>query len=107
LWSDAIEFNHPATPPAIANTFEAEGNYIEVPDRAGGGSSSGFGVGVAGVSGGSIRGNHIVTARNQGVHIEDEFPLWPTQVAQSASQCSIGNGRREGALYWRLDNRGA
>jgi hypothetical protein len=76
IQGDAIEFNHPATPVAAANTFHAMGNYIEVPDRAGAGSTSGFGIGIAGVRRGTVSLNHIATARYQGIHLEDECSDW-------------------------------
>jgi hypothetical protein len=76
IQGDAIEFNHPATPPAAANTFHAMGNYIEVPDRAGAPTTSGFGIGIAGVKSGSVSLNHIATTRYHGIHLEDECSDW-------------------------------
>lgn len=74
--SDAIEFNHPSSSASQAVGFLVDGNYIECPDRVGGGPSSGFGIGVAGAVGGQIVNNHIVFARNQGIHIEDNCSDW-------------------------------
>jgi hypothetical protein len=76
IQGDAIEFNHPATPPAAANSFHAMGNYIEVPDRAGATTTSGFGIGIAGVKNGSVSLNHIATTRYHGIHLEDECSDW-------------------------------
>lgn len=77
ITGDAIELNHPFNTGADgtvsgAGDFTVSGNIISVPDAAGNGSSAGFGIGIAGVTGFTVTNNIITDARTAGIHVEDD-----------------------------------
>lgn len=74
MWADPIELNHPLNGSSdgtrtSASNFTIVGNVIHAPN--GSGATAGLGIGVAGASDVTIQGNTI-TARTQGIHIEDD-----------------------------------
>lgn len=71
IYSDAIEFNHPAPGSPAAIGFLVEGCDIEVPVGKGSGSTAGFGIGVAGAADVRIVGNQLRNVRHEAIHIED------------------------------------
>lgn len=72
IYADAIELNHPGTAYVGATNIVIANNYIHVPKGFGTGTTSGFGIGVAGATHVAITGNVIENARYEAIHIEDE-----------------------------------
>lgn len=71
IYADAIEFNHPAVGLPACHGFRVTNNMISVPPGLDTEDFSGFGIGVAGVADVTITGNTILTARKEGIHVED------------------------------------
>lgn len=71
IGGDAIEFNHPSGSAPTCRGFRVAHNHIQCDTSTGGTTSTGFGVGVAGVADITIVGNTIYGARREGIHIED------------------------------------
>jgi hypothetical protein len=65
---DGVELNHPD---GNSYNFSTIGNLI-TGGPTGSGSTSGFGVGIAGTQGHITALNHIKSARNEALHVEDE-----------------------------------